>query len=167
MSENIDAAEIAAIAACLDSFPAQAAAPEGTRVPIAARIRERFAAELHAKGLRPHPDLAVLFPIPGGKPRVMGFLNPTEWVDRPRYEQYLAEHADAPTASMPGSHQDAVDKLTAMLAAIKPELAQRIPDMTDEERHAAARDGGNRASLAVQRLKKLTDKHPHNDGGTP
>lgn len=151
MSEEEKAAQIAAIAACLDGFPAQSRAPEGSRVPIPARSREGFAAELYAKGLKYDAAAATLFPIPGTE-QAMGFLNPTRWVGREEFEAWVAEHPES-------RHDEIVRRLTEALEVINPDLAHRIPTMTEQQRRDQVRTHHDNISRTAHRINELAQLH--------
>ncbi|MFC9432677.1 hypothetical protein [Nocardia sp. NPDC057030] len=118
-------------------------------VPIHPVIRPKFSQRLWDLGFRWHADLQAKWLIPGQHPEA-GYLNVPDVVDREQYEAYRAAHSDPDVEA---------DRWRAsaerMLAALDPQLAQRISAMTPEEKAAALEAQRDAMPAAFDRLEKL------------
>ncbi|PQP24170.1 phage gene 29 protein family protein [Rhodococcus opacus] len=94
-------------------------------IPIPPKARPAWARKLHAAGVRIHPELMELFPIPGEQPG-MGWMNPNQWVTREEYEK-------TQTVVVPAEPVTNQDKALALLQSINPAFAEHLSKLSPEE----------------------------------
>ncbi|HMH59188.1 MAG TPA: hypothetical protein VK537_08405 [Galbitalea sp.] len=153
------AAGIAEIARYLDSLP-QPGPGKGRRFAVHSVHARVIAAEWWDKGLRLHQDKAVIFPIPSQQRGVRPGSKLLDWVDAEEYGKYMAEHPGAAHALAEVPEKAAsLERLQAALREINPELAAKLPTMTDAERAAARAEFAARVPAAVRRLADLADRN--------
>lgn len=153
------AAGIAEIARYLDSLP-QPGPGKARRFAVHSVHARVIAEEWWDKGLRLHPDKAVIFPIPSQQRGVRPGSKLLDWVDADAYAAYMAAHPGAAHALAETPDKSvSVDRLQAALREINPELAERLPTMTDAERAAARAEFAARVPAAVKRLADLAERN--------
>lgn len=157
MTDDDRAAQIAAIANRLDAIPTKTA-HRGRRFALQPKQAAVLAEELYDKGLRLHPELATVFPVPGTQRGVMPYANLPDWVNAEEYAQYCAEHPGA-AALVAEQDKPSVGQLEAALAIVDPELAAKLPSMTPAERDAARAAYAAKVPAALKRLAELTDRN--------
>lgn len=118
-------------------------------VPIHPTVRPLFSQMLWDLGYRHHPELQTKWFVPGDHPEA-GYLNVPILVDAEQYQQYMAVHADPNTAN-----ETWRDTAEALLSKFDPNLAQRIKDMTPEERAAELEVQRKQMPAAFDRLAQL------------
>lgn len=120
-------------------------------VPVPTPVRPELSQRWWDLGFRHHADLQTKWFVPGDHPEA-GYLNVPELVEREKYDAYHAKHAD-PDAEA-GKWQATAE---ALLGRLDPKLAQRIADMTPEQRAAAAAVQREQLPAAMQRLAQLAE----------
>jgi hypothetical protein len=118
-------------------------------VPIHPTVRPGMSQMLWDLGFRHHEELQTKWFVPGDHPEA-GYLDPPRLVDAEEYRQYMAVHADPEAAD-----EKWRDTAEALLTKLDPKLAQRIKDMTPEERAAAADVQRQNLPAAFERLAEL------------
>lgn len=155
------AAGIAEIARYLDSLPQPGPGPGKVRRFAVHSVHARvIAEEWWDKGLRLHHDKAVIFPIPSHQRGVRPGSKLLDWVDADEYGKYMTEHPGAAHALAETPDKTAsIERLQAALREINPELAERLPTMTAEERAEARAEFAAKVPAAVKRLADLAERN--------
>ncbi len=150
-------AGIAELTRYLDSLP----------LPGPGRVRRYALHSLHSrviatewwdKGLRLHHDKAVVFPIPGQQRGAETGSKLFDWVDKDTYAQYMAEHPGA-AAALAEKQSTPKERLQAALAVLNPELAEKLPSMTPEEREKASAEYAAKLPHATKRFADLAERN--------
>ena len=139
--------EIQAIADVLDAFPMQRGAPDGFEVGVPPESRLPWAARLHKRGVRVHPDLAEEVSIPGNQPG-MGRFNPRKWVPK---DQVPEPETTAPDDSMR-------EAAAALLEMTNPAMAEKIRKLRPDEQAEFMRELEAQVPDALANLKQVRNQ---------
>lgn len=129
------------LAWALGSMPSHT--PGGHAVAIPPMVVPEWSKQLHALGFRHDPDQQTLFPIAGEQPG-MGWMSPIQWVSREKYDEHLA-------AKEPAKDVD----LNSLLAAVDPDLAQKIAAMSDVEKREAMAEQAAKIPGVIEGLAQM------------
>lgn len=144
-----------------NSLPSGNAHPGDVATPVP--FRYQMSERLEQLGYRHHPELQVLFPIPGPHPEA-GWMNPPEYVDRDAYEKYWAEHAPVGDDAA-ATEEQATEQIVSLFAAAAPpavarqvrDAARQAREMTPEQREAALAEQRKQLPHAVDQLARLAE----------
>ena len=139
--------EIQAIADVLDAFPMQRGAPDGFEVGVPPESRLPWAARLHKRGVRVHPDLAEEVSIPGNQPG-MGRFNPRRWVPKDQ----------APESDAPPPDDSMREAAAALLEMANPAMAEKIRKLRPDEEAEFMRELEAQVPDALANLKQVRDQ---------
>lgn len=120
-------------------------------VPVPASVRPELSQRLWDLGFRHVADLQTKWFIPGDHPEG-GWLNIPELVDRAKYDAHREKNTNPD-----GAAEQWQATAEALLGRLDPKLAQRIADMTPEQRAAAAAVQREQLPAAMQRLAQLAE----------
>ncbi|MFD4442528.1 hypothetical protein ACFWPK_22435 [Nocardia sp. NPDC058519] len=138
------------IAWALGSFPSPN--QDMGEVPVHPGVRPLLSELLVSLGFRHDPTLQRKWLIPGDHPEA-GWLNVPKVVDRVEYDEWKTANADPEAAE---KWRATAEKL---LGELDPKMAQRISEMTPEERAAAAAVQRETLPAAFSRLAELAEQH--------
>lgn len=129
--------------------------PEMGAVPLPPVARPLLSRLLWEFGFRHDETKQTKWLIPGDHPEG-GYLNVPKIVDRAEYDEWLAAHAN-PDAEAEKWRATA----EMLLGRLDPKLAQRIADMTPEQKAAAADVQRQTLPVEFARLADLHRKEPN------
>lgn len=116
----------------------------GQPIAIPPKAIPEWSKMLYALGFRHHPDEQTLFPVASEQPG-MGWLSPVQWVSREEYDKHEANRA---------AKAEGLD-LNNVLAAVNPDLAQRLADMSDLQKRDAMAAEAARLGNLVGRMQEI------------
>lgn len=137
------------VAWALTSFPSPN--PEMGSVPIPPPVPMDLSELLFDLGFRHNPELQRKWFIPGDHPEG-GYLNVPKVVTREQHDEWLAQHADPD-----GEAEKWRATAEVLLGKLDPKMAQRIADMTPEQKAQAREVHRDNLPAAFARLADLAE----------